>query len=129
MPPPTPPRPAPRRPIRLPEDDEALLAECDLEVFRSSGAGGQHVNTTDSAVRLTHRPSGLVVVSQRERSQLLNKRECLAKLRAQVERLNYRPPKRKKTKVPRAAKEKRLEHKTRRSQTKSQRQRPRHHDD
>ena len=43
-------------PIRLPEDDDALLAECDFEAFRASGKGGQHVNKTDSAVRLHHRP-------------------------------------------------------------------------
>jgi len=80
--------------IVLPILDEDLFAECKVDTYRASGSGGQHVNVTDSAVRLTHIPSGIVVTSQRERSQYLNKRECLAKLRKVVEKLNYRKPKR-----------------------------------
>lgn len=85
--------------IILPESDEKLLALCDVETFRSSGSGGQHVNTTDSAVRLTYRPYHLVVTSQKERSQYLNKADCLRKLREKVDRLNYRPLKRIPTKI------------------------------
>lgn len=73
---------------RIPDTDEKLLAECDVQVFRSSGPGGQGVNTTDSAVRLKHRPTGIVVASQRERSQLRNKKDCLARLRVKLEKLN-----------------------------------------
>jgi peptide chain release factor 2 len=73
--------------INLPESDEELLRECDVETFRSSGPGGQHVNKTDSAVRLRHLPSGVVVTSQQERSQYRNKAICLQKLRKQIERL------------------------------------------
>src|ERR1043166_9900224 len=80
--------------IKLPESDEELLRECDVETFRSSGPGGQHVNKTESAVRLRHRPSGVVVTSQQERSQHRNKAICLLKLRKKIERLNYRPAKR-----------------------------------
>ena len=79
--------------IVLPINDEDLLAECRIDSYRASGKGGQHVNVTeDSAVRLTHIPTGIVVTSQKERSQVLNKKECLAKLRKKVEQLNYRKP-------------------------------------
>ena len=80
--------------IRLPESDEDLLRECEVETFRSSGPGGQHVNKTESAVRLRHLRSGVVVTSQQERSQHRNKAICLQKLREKVGRLNYRPAKR-----------------------------------
>lgn len=76
----------------IPESDEDLLAECDVTTFRSTGPGGQSVNTTDSAVRLKHRPTGLVTVCRRERSQLLNKRECLRRLRGKLEALAAPPP-------------------------------------
>jgi protein subunit release factor A len=78
-------------PFDIPESDEDLLAECDVQAFRASGPGGQSVNTTDSAVRLTHRPSGIVVVCRRERSQLHNKRICLERLRDKLEALNAPP--------------------------------------
>ncbi|MFZ4100274.1 MAG: peptide chain release factor-like protein [Chlamydiia bacterium] len=88
--------------IVLPVLDEALLAECRVDTFRSSGPGGQHVNVTDSAVRLTHLPTGIVVTSQRERSQLLNRQECLHKLRMAVDKLNYVKPRRLATRIPRS---------------------------
>lgn len=97
--------------IILPASDDKLLDLCDVETFRASGSGGQHVNTTDSAVRLTYRPYRLVVTSQKERSQYLNKMECLKKLREKVERLNYRPPKRIPTRLPRSQKEEGLQKK------------------
>lgn len=110
---------------RLPETDEALLAECDVDVFRSSGPGGQGVNTTDSAVRLTHRPSGLVVVCRQVRSQHRNKGLCLERLRVRLARLLAPPPPpRKPTRPSRAARERRLTAKSFRSATKTTRQRP-----
>jgi hypothetical protein len=71
-------------PILLPEDDEALLAQCDFEAFRASGKGGQHINKTDSAVRLHHRPTGITVTSQESRSQWQNRFLCLQKIREKV---------------------------------------------
>jgi protein subunit release factor B len=88
--------------ITLPQSNEDLLSECKIEAYRASGSGGQHVNTTDSAVRLTHIPTGIVVTSQRQRSQYLNKQDCLQKLRKEVDKRNYRKPKRIPTKIPRS---------------------------
>lgn len=110
--------------ILLPEADEDLLRECEIDTFRSSGPGGQHVNKTESAVRLTHLPTGLVVTCREERSQHRNKALCLKKLREQVERLNYRPEKRVPTRVPRSVKARTLEEKSRRAQIKRLRSKP-----
>jgi protein subunit release factor B len=110
--------------IILPESDDDLLRECEIETFRASGPGGQHVNKTESAVRLRHLPSGLVLTSRQERSQHRNKSLCLQKLRDKIERLNYRAPTRVATRVPRSAKNRTLEGKARRSQIKRLRSRP-----
>jgi peptide chain release factor len=56
------------------------LRDCTFETMRAGGAGGQHVNKTESAVRATHRPSGFVVVAREERSQHMNKRLAVARL-------------------------------------------------
>ena len=104
--------------ISLPAADEDLLRECEVDTYRSSGPGGQHVNKTESAVRLRHIPSGVVVTSQQERSQHQNKSLCLRKLREKIEKLNYRPPKRVPTRMPRSAKNRTLEEKARRARIK-----------
>ena len=105
--------------IVLPDSDEDLLGECRVSAFRASGSGGQHVNVTDSAVRLLHIPTGIVVMSQSERSQYLNKRECLKKLRAVVGRMNYRKPYRVPTKMPKSVKGENLAKKVRHSAEKA----------
>lgn len=110
--------------IKLPDSDDDLLRECEVETFRSSGPGGQHVNKTESAVRLRHLPSGIVVTSQQERSQHRNKAICLQKLRDKVERMNYRAPRRVPTRVPRSAKNRTLEEKARRARIKQLRSKP-----
>lgn len=108
--------------IILPESDIQLLAECKVSAFRASGSGGQHVNVTDSAIRITHIPTGIVVTSQKERSQYLNKKECLAKLRKIVAKRNYRPPVRIPTKMPKSVKRENLLKKAKHSQKKRMRQ-------
>ena len=110
--------------IKLPDSDEDLLRECEVETFRSSGPGGQHVNKTESAVRLRHLPSDIVVTSQQERSQHRNKAICLQKLREKIEKLNYHAPKRVPTRVPRSAKNRTLEEKARRAKIKQLRSKP-----
>lgn len=75
-------------PYDIPATDDALLAECVVNVFRATGPGGQSVNTTDSAVRLRHVPSGIVVVARRERSQYLNKQAAIARLRQRLTEAN-----------------------------------------
>ena len=70
----------------LENDDSIEIRDEDIEmqVYRASGAGGQHVNKTSSAVRLIHKPTGIVVASQQERSQFQNKDNCMKMLRAKL---------------------------------------------
>jgi len=66
---------------RLDYDDAALLAECDVQHYKASGPGGQHRNKVTSAIRLQHRPSGLVVTGTESRSQHENRARAVRRLR------------------------------------------------
>ena len=105
-------------------DDAALLAECRVETFRAGGPGGQHQNKTESAVRLTHLPSGIIVSARESRSQHRNRQVALSRLReALEERSRVRRP-RVPTRTPAREKRRRLEEKRRRSEVKRTRKKP-----
>ncbi|MBR6424771.1 MAG: peptide chain release factor 2 [Oscillospiraceae bacterium] len=80
----------------IPEiDDDSMDVEIrpediEMQVYRSSGAGGQHINKTSSAVRLIHKPTGIVVASQQERSQFQNKEWCMKMLRSKLVEIKER---------------------------------------
>ena len=107
---------------KLPVSDADLLRDCRVDTFRASGSGGQHVNTTDSAVRLTHLPTSLVVRCSDSRSQHANKDDCLKKLR-ELYKKQFLTVKKKRiaTKKTRGSQERRLKSKKQKSDTKTSR--------
>src|SRR5512144_1313930 len=102
-------------------DRDLLERQVVVDVFRASGPGGQHVNRTESAIRLTHPPSGVVVIAQDSPSQHRNRDIAFGRLIARLERLNHVPKPRVATKPSRTAKKKRLEEKKRRGGIKQHR--------
>ena len=117
---PDPPEPADRET----PGDAILLAECRVETFRAGGPGGQHQNTTESGVRLTHLPSGITVTARESRSQHRNRQVALARLRTELEERARPETPRVPTRTPAREKRKRREEKRRRSRIKQQRQKP-----
>jgi protein subunit release factor A len=109
---------------RPPTDDENLLAECDVTVFQASGPGGQHRNRSRTAVRLVHRPSGIVVIGRRERSQRQNLADALSRLRERLAERLRKPKPRRETKPTRASKKRRVEAKKHRGDIKRLRGKP-----
>ena len=99
----------PERPPPYATDRETLEREVVTDVFRASGPGGQHVNKTESALRLTHPPSGVVVIAQDSPSQYRNRETAFRRLAERLAKLNIVPKKRIATKPSKAARERRLE--------------------
>lgn len=112
------------RPFRyedIPADAKDLARDCSLAFYRASGPGGQHRNKTETAVRVTHLPTGTVAAAAEERSQSRNREVALERLREKLVR-RYKPVKpRRKTRVPARAKTARLEEKVRRGEKKRMR--------
>lgn len=106
------------------QSPEEVARDCKVSVFRGTGPGGQGVNTTDSSVRMTHLPTGIVVTSRDSRSQLRNREACLRKLHLIFTSRMHPPKVRKKTKVSRAAKERRLREKRHIAEKKASRKPP-----
>jgi protein subunit release factor B len=97
--------------MALPDHLKKLLADCDVETYRASGPGGQHRNKTESAVRMTHRPSGIVRVATEHRSQLRNRELALERIWKALEAKKRKPKPRIATRPGKAAKTRRLESK------------------
>jgi len=111
-------------PRKAPGAPADLLSECRVDTFRSGGKGGQHQNKVESGVRLTHRPTGLVVTSRKHRSQHRNREDALQRLRAKLEAMDRKDPPRLPTGVPKRERRKRREEKRRRARLKRLRARP-----
>lgn len=100
---------------------DEIAASCEVDVFHATGPGGQGVNTSDSAVRMTHVPTGIVVTSRESRSQYRNRQLCLQKLRAEFERRAVPPKARHATKPTHGSVMRRLDEKKRHSEVKARR--------
>jgi protein subunit release factor A len=105
-------------------DDDALLAECRIETFRAGGPGGQHQNKTESAVRLTHLPTGITVTARDSRSQHRNRQIALGRLRVALEERSRPEVPRIPTRTPPSEKRKRMDEKRRRAEIKRARKKP-----
>lgn len=112
-------RRAPLAPPPYATDRDTLEREVVVEVFRASGPGGQHVNRTESALRLVHPPSGVVVIAQDSSSQHRNRDIAFERLAARLARLNHVPAPRVPTRPTRASKQRRVEGKKKRGVTKA----------
>ncbi|GCE05905.1 peptide chain release factor family protein [Dictyobacter aurantiacus] len=109
-----------------PTDRESLERDCDLEFFIGSGPGGQHRNKVESGVRLTHRPTGLVVTATERRSQHTNRDIAFERMAQRLQELQRPRVLRKATRPTVASRERRLGSKRLQSQRKQMRSKPFH---
>jgi len=117
-----------RRPPPYRLDRETLEREVRTDTMRASGPGGQHLHKTESAVRLTHLPSGVAVAVSDTRSQIRNREIAFERLAERLRKLNQVPKKRKKTRPSLGVKKRRLEGKRQAGETKRRRGRVRNED-
>lgn len=120
-------RPASIRPASVPvyaTDRASLERDCDLQFFRGTGPGGQNRNKVETGVRLTHRPSGVVVTAEEHRTQGANRDAAFRRMAERLEALMYVAPPRTPTKPSAASKERRLQDKRRSSTIKRLRSAP-----
>ncbi|HEX8996359.1 MAG TPA: peptide chain release factor-like protein [Ktedonobacterales bacterium] len=103
---------------RWPTDRESLERDSDIDFFIASGPGGQNRNKVETGVRLTHRPSGIVVTATERRSQLQNREAAFERLAERLEEAQRVETPRMPTKPTRASRERRLESKRRASERK-----------
>ena len=110
--------------MALPDHLRRLLRDCDVETYRASGPGGQHRNKTESAVRMTHRPTGLVRVATEHRSQLRNRELALERVWKAIEARRRKPKPRVATKPTKASQNRRLDVKREAAEKKRVRRKP-----
>jgi protein subunit release factor A len=96
-----------------PTDRAALERDCDIEFFVATGPGGQHRNKVETGVRLTHRPTEVVVTATERRSQHTNREAAYERMAAKLEEMQYIPEPRLPTKPTTASRNRRLEEKRR----------------
>jgi ribosome-associated protein len=106
------------------EEIAALKRECQVDIYTGPGPGGQHRNKTRTAVRLHHRPSGLVVTATERRSLLQNMEAAFERLAAGLRRLNQKNKPRRPTRPTGSSRKRRLQDKKLRSDAKKMRARP-----
>lgn len=107
--------------VKHPTDRESLERDCDLEFYVAGGPGGQHRNKVETAVRLKHRPSGLIVTATERRSQSDNREAAYQRMAEKLEEMQKVRKPRKKTRPTTASKAKRLEGKIHKSRIKQSR--------
>lgn len=110
--------------MALPDHLRRLLRDCDVETYRASGPGGQHRNKTESAVRMTHRPTGLVRVATEHRSQLRNRELALERVWRALEARRRKPKPRIATAPTKASQARRLDVKKVAAEKKRARRKP-----